>query len=118
MKPYFDRRGHPQIQIAVSGRKQKRLITAILDTGFDGYISLPLTVAIELGLELLNMVRVQYADGRVANELLFNVNVDFSGQTQTVQATLTNSIEALVGTSLLAKNKVTFDFPKKKITIS
>ena len=39
MEAYFDETDHPKVKIIVSGRKQKRIITAILDTGFDGYLS-------------------------------------------------------------------------------
>lgn len=117
MEAYFDKSNHPTAKLIVSGSKQKRIITAILDTGFDGYLSLPITIAIELGLELVNSMNVQYADGRISNELVFSANVEINGKTLPVQATLTNSIEALAGTALFAKNKILFDFPKKKISV-
>lgn len=117
MEAYFDKTSHPRVKIIVGGRKQKRLIIALLDTGFDGHLSIPVNIAIQLGLELVNVERVQYADGRISSELVFAVHIDFNGQQQLVQATLTNSIEALAGTALFSKNKVTFDFLRKKIII-
>lgn len=118
MKSYFDKSNHPKVDLVVAGRKQKRLLTALLDTGFDGYLSLPLTIAIQLGQELINAIPVQYADGRISNELVFAVNVQLNGKSQLVNATLTNSVEALAGTALFAKNRVLFDFSGNKITIS
>lgn len=118
MKTSFDERGHPKIKLAVGGRRQKRLLTALLDTGFDGYLSLPISAAIQLGLELINVERVQYADGRISSELVFAVYVDMDGENRLVSATLTNSVEALAGTALFHDKKVTFDFPGKKITVS
>ena len=118
MEAFFDERNHPKVNLIVSGQRQKRLLTALLDTGFDGYLSLPLTIAIPLGLELINVERVQYADGRISNELVFAVYLHKNdGNKQLVQATLTNSVEALAGTALFSKNKITFDFVQKKITI-
>src|SRR3989344_7349217 len=115
MEAYFDKTNHPKVKVVVSGRKQKRIVSAILDTGFDGYLSLPITTAIELGLELINSMNVQYADGRISNELVFSANVEMDGKTLPVQATLTNSVEALAGTALFAVNQILFDFKKKKI---
>ncbi len=118
MEAYFDRTNHPKVKIIVGGRKQKRLLIALLDTGFDGHLSIPINIAIQLGLELVNVERVQYADGRISSELVFAVNVEIDGKNQLIQATLTNSIEALAGTALFSKNKVTFDFLRRKIIIT
>ena len=118
MEAYFDENNHPKVNLIVGGRKKKHLLKAVLDTGFDGYLSIPITIAVELGLELINIIRVQYADGRISNELVFAVNVELGGKSELVQATLTNSVEALAGTALFIRNKVTLDFAKKKINIS
>ena len=118
MEAYFDENNHPKVKLKVGGRKNKHLLTAILDTGFDGFLSLPLTIAVGLGLELTDVMQVQYADGRISNELVFAVDIEMDGKNQMVQATLTNSIEALAGTALFSTKKVSFDFPKRKISIS
>lgn len=118
MKAYFDRTSHPRVELIVGGRKNKRLLVALLDTGFDGYVSLPVNIAVQLGLELATIERVQYADGRISNELVFAVDVDIDGEIRSVRGTLTNGIEALVGTALFADHKVLFDFPEKQISIS
>lgn len=118
MEAYFDEKNHPKVKLVVGGRRKKHLLNAIIDTGFDGFLSLPLTIAVGLGLELTDIVQVQYADGRISNELVFAVNVEINNKTRAVQATLTNSIEALAGTALFANNKVLFDFSQKKISIS
>ncbi len=104
--------------MVVGGRRHKQHLTALIDTGFDGFVSLPITIAVQLGLELVTTERVQYADGRISNELVFSVNVEFNDKNQIVPATLTNSIEALVGTALLSNNKVLFDFAGKQIDVS
>ena len=117
MQAYFDSKNHPKIKLIVGGSRQKQLLTAVLDTGFDGFLSLPISIAVGLGLELVSTIQVQYADGRVSNELVFSVTVEMDGESHKVSATLTDSVEALVGTALLSKNKVIFDFLHKKIQI-
>ena len=118
MEAFFDEQRHPMVKLAVAGSKKRRLITAILDTGFDGFLSIPITVAVTLGLELSDIVQVQYADGRVSNELVFNANIEIDGKLKEVKATLTGSVEALAGTLLFSDKKVTLDFSHKSIRIS
>ena len=115
MDAFFDDKGHPKVRLRVGGTKNKRILEAILDTGFDGYLSLPISMAVQLGLELIGTDTVQYADGRTANELVFSVVVKLDKSEQLVPATLTGGIEALAGTALVSGYAVTFDFPKERI---
>lgn len=45
MEVFFDERGHPKTRVKVKGARQKGTLEAILDTGFDGYLSLPVNIA-------------------------------------------------------------------------
>lgn len=101
----------------VSGVKRDSSLEAILDTGFDGYLSLPITIAVTLGIELAAIVPVEYADGRTSQELVFSVRVDFDGKEKTVPATLTAGAEALAGTALLADYELKLNFTKQKINL-
>ena len=117
METFFDDRNHPKIKLAVGGAKQSNLLEAILDTGFDGYLSLPINIAVTLGIELTAVVAVEYADGRTSQELVFSVRVDFDGKEKIVPATLTAGAEALAGTALLADYELKLNFPKQKINL-
>lgn len=118
MEARFDERNHPTVKLLVGGTQRKRVVTAILDTGFDGTISIPITIAVTLGLELSDIIQVQYADGRVSNELVFKANIETDGKLKEVKATLTGSVEALAGTLLFSDKKVTLDFARKSIRIT
>jgi len=117
METFFDTRDHPKIKLAVGGAKQSILLEAILDTGFDGYLSLPINIAVTLGIELAAIIPVEYADGRRSQELVFSVEVDLDGKKETVPATLTAGAEALAGTALLAKYELRINFPHQKIIL-
>lgn len=117
MEAFFDQNGRPKVKLLVKGKRQKGVLACLLDSGFDGYLCLPITIAVGLGLELVSIQGVQYADGRTSQELVFQITVNLNGRDQEVQATLTNAGESLAGTALFAKNTVYFDFPSKKITI-
>lgn len=118
MEAYFDKSGHPKIKLLVLGKRQNQPVAALLDTGFDGFLSLPITLAVTLGLELIGTIQVQYADGRVSNELVFSANIEIDGTAKKIQVTLTNSVDVLAGTQLFAKKKVTLDFSRKSIRIT
>ncbi|MCX7966858.1 MAG: hypothetical protein N3B10_00040 [Armatimonadetes bacterium] len=59
------------VEIEVAGLRERQRLLAVVDTGFDGFVCLPLEVAVTLGLELSGSQWVQYADGRVVRELVF-----------------------------------------------
>ncbi len=117
METFFDVRKHPKILLTVVGARKSSSLEAILDTGFDGYLSLPINVAITLGIELTAIIPVEYADGRRSQELVFSVRVDFDGKQEMVPATLTAGAEALAGTVLLARYELLINFPRQKITL-
>ncbi|MFQ6058674.1 MAG: hypothetical protein ACE5MB_07355 [Anaerolineae bacterium] len=49
---HIDGRRRPLIEVAVAGHRAETTVLALLDTGYEGHISLPLEVALALGLEL------------------------------------------------------------------
>jgi predicted aspartyl protease len=117
MQTFFDNRKHPKIKLKVVGARKSSLLEAILDTGFDGYLSLPISIAVTLGIELTAIIPVEYADGRRSQELVFSVRADFDGKEKMVPATLTAGAEALAGTSLLANYELRVNFPRQKIIL-
>ncbi|MBI5222578.1 MAG: hypothetical protein HY980_03735 [Candidatus Magasanikbacteria bacterium] len=84
---------------------------------FDGYLSLPISVAVTLGIELITIIPVEYADGRRSQELVFSVEVEVDGKRETVPATLTAGAEALAGTALLEKYELRVNFPHQRIIV-
>jgi clan AA aspartic protease len=100
----------PQTTVIVGGTKQKASVSAIIDTGFNGDIFIPVEVAVTLGLELVAMDEVRLADGIDRQEVLFAGTVDLLGETRDVFVSLTAGDVALVGTELLADCRLAIDF--------
>jgi predicted aspartyl protease len=84
----------PTFDVAVMGSRARIPITAVIDTGFEGYVCLPTGVAVRLGLELVGEADVELADGSVKSQLVFSGSVHFLGQTREVHIYLTNSDDA------------------------
>ena len=107
----------PTLEIEALGARGSVMITALLDTGFDGEVCLPTEVAVSLGLKLVAQQWVEYADGRQERDLVFAGQVRFLDQVRPVEVGLTESEEALIGTGLLADCLLFIDFSTGKIRI-
>jgi len=117
MVGYFDDKGNPRIKITIAGRKLVSEVEAFFDTGCSGYLVLPISMAVQLGLELIGIQPIQYADGRISNELVFKVLVKIDDKTKAVPATLTASSQALAGIGLFSEHSIKIDFKNKKVEI-
>lgn len=108
----------PMTNLIVIGSRGAVPITALIDTGFDEYVCLPIRLAVTLGLELIGTQEIELADGTQKDELVFAGSVRFLGRTRKVRISLTQSEEALVGTGLLADCRLTIDFPTERVQIT
>ena len=107
----------PTARIKAIGSRQTLALTAIVDTGFDGYLCLPIRFAVQLGLELIGEQLIELADGTQQNELVFAGLVRFLRQTREVQIMLTESEDALIGTSLLNHYPLNIEFPGGQVKV-
>lgn len=107
----------PRIDITVGGSRGSTEIGAVIDTGFDGYICLPVTIAENLGIELVGRMTAILADGSEKEELTFLGWVEFLGKRQTVVICLTTD-EALIGTGLLSDCTLAIDFAAGTVNVA
>ncbi len=78
--PYFDGDGRPTVDIEVSNPLGwKKPVTALIDTGFDGFLSLPISQAFPIGLMLRGTVSVTLADGSTQDKLYCLGTLHFDG---------------------------------------
>ena len=105
----------PTAHIEAIGDRRTIALTAIVDTGFDGDLCLPTRHAVQLGLELIGEQHVELADGTQKNQLVFSGSVRCFTETHAVQIILTNSMDALIGTRLLNRYRLSIDFPGGRV---
>ncbi len=72
MDGYFSLNGHPMFKISVFGHSDQWTVPveAMLDTGFTGFLSLPLASCLRAGLILTSTADYTLADGSVNSTLL------------------------------------------------
>ncbi|MFQ6032441.1 MAG: hypothetical protein ACE5K2_05915 [Candidatus Zixiibacteriota bacterium] len=68
MNGWIDERARPLTKITVVDNRGEILITAILDTGFEGYLCLPIATAVFLGLELKGTTKTMLADETIRSD--------------------------------------------------
>jgi clan AA aspartic protease len=102
---YIDEYRHPKVVAMVNGVA----IDAVVDTGFDGDLCLPIEVAIQLGLNLCDTIEVELADGTRKRELVFTGEVKLGDKTKKVGIMLTESEEGLLGTQMFSRMGTNFN---------
>lgn len=123
MQAVFDAQdGSPKVFIKVRANKRKhKEIIALLDTGHNGSLSLPLLCLIEIGARLKTYGDVELANGSKVLMYYFEVKVEIDGKEKTVLASMiedVNVTEAIVGLELLSPYIAFIDFKNKKIDIT
>ena len=101
----------------IGGTRRTVTLDAIIDTGFDGEVCVPIDDGVTLGLELKGKTFVELADGSQKAELLFAGKVKFLNKLQNVEMTLTEGEDALIGTELLAGCRFSVDFDTGKVRL-
>lgn len=112
------RSGTPTVSIRIMGKGSEQTVEGILDTGFDGFLCLPISLAVSLGLELIDVTRTELADGTILeDELVFAGQAQWDGQIMDVDVLLTRSEDVLIGTAFLRGYSVLLDYEAYSLTI-
>lgn len=91
----------PVVTLAVQGPSgQSRDIEAVVDTGFNGFLTLPTALVTELGLPFVSIGRATLADGNEIAYDVYGVAVLWNGQPIYVEADIADTTP-LVGMALL-----------------
>jgi clan AA aspartic protease len=115
MKGYINSFGDPVIGTTIIGSRGRIKVIALIDTGFSGAICIPVKLAIQLGLELISEVTVEYADGTRKDELVFNGKIVWDRDTKDVEIYLTRSEEVLIGKELFNDGVLEINFKNNTV---
>ena len=97
------------VEIVLTGNQGQRLsLDAILDTGFEGYITLPPDAVSGLGLAALAPSIYELADGQSVQFNTYLATVSWHGRPRMVLALESNGVP-LLGAAMLWGSRVTLD---------
>ena len=83
-------------------------VNAVIDTGFNGYLTLPTTMVADLALSVVGEAEAVLADGRQAVFDVYGVTVVWDGQPRFVECGAVG-IDALVGMALLDRHNLNIE---------
>ncbi|MFN3421228.1 MAG: hypothetical protein ACK40X_05850 [Armatimonadota bacterium] len=97
----IDESGQIWLSITVRGLRGEVAIEAMVDTGFTWALSLPVSVAVPMGLELVDFRPLELADGTIKHFFAFGVTVIIGEKELPVVCLVTETGTPLIGTLLL-----------------
>lgn len=118
---YFDARGNPCLKVSIAGvfiAPPGLEFEAIIDTGFSGFLCLPMVRAFPLGLPLYGTSSAVLADGSVSTCLTALCKLTLGGQMkQGVVLLQSQAKDALIGMDFLRKFGVSLFMTKSAIAL-
>ena len=109
MKGHVNEELEGEIELTVFGPKVEVQISALIDTGFSGFMTLPTDVIDLLELEWLIEGRLTLADGEDFSTNSYLADVEWDGSRRRIVVD-ESDIKPLIGTGLLAGNKLEMEF--------
>jgi len=96
-----------------------RTLPAIIDTGFNGQVSLSHRVVNELDLPLTyeGTVEMELANGTVVEEDVYSGRVRFNGQELDAEIIVTDAEDTFIGTGLLASKVLLINFTTREVIV-
>lgn len=101
--------GEPVLPVHISGPAGAVTVDAIIDTGFNGELTLPQTQIEALGLSEATVTEVTLADGRTRDVPLYDATAKFDESSRAIFVTKAPT-SPLLGTSLLWGFSLCIDF--------
>jgi clan AA aspartic protease len=95
------------------------LVAAVIDTGFNGQVSLSRQVANELDLLLTyeGTVEMELASGTVVEEDVYSGTIRFDGQELAAEIILTDAEDTFIGTGLLTGKVLLINFATREVIV-
>jgi len=107
----------PVVEVKLDLGKEKRAVNAVIDTGFNGYISIPKKLIDESDWDFLGIEEYELASGELMRERVFLGRVEIGTEKLVVFILSSNSSDTLIGTKLLKNRLLTINFADKTLKI-
>lgn len=109
--------GDPVVPIQLFLRDRLARLSATIDTGFNGYLSVPRALLIRGGWKAVAMEEFEVATGAIVEQEIYYGEVLFNGRKNAVYTVATDAREILIGTRLLRRNILNINFRTKHVII-
>ncbi len=117
LEGFFDEHLSPRLEVLFLGEAQQRVISVVVDTGFNGEFMLPKALLEELGFRYSMESEAELADGSVVETTLYSGKIRWFGEERTVQVVATGSEEGLMGTEMLFGVTLFMDLDEDRVIL-
>ncbi|MCY7283849.1 MAG: clan AA aspartic protease [Cyanobacteria bacterium CAN_BIN43] len=108
MQGYVNENYEAMISVAVKNGGSLKSFDAVIDTGFTGFLSLPIAIIIELGLQWNYRDRATLGDGSETVFDVYNAEIVWNGQLREIEIDAAET-EPLLGMALLRGYRLQVD---------
>jgi clan AA aspartic protease len=108
MQGYVNENYEAMISVAVKNRNSFKSFDALVDTGFTGFLSLPIAIIMELGLQWSYRDRATLGDGSETVFDVYNAEILWNGQLREIEIDAAET-EPLLGMALLRGYRLQVD---------
>jgi clan AA aspartic protease len=108
MQGYVNENYEAIISVAVKNGNSLKSFDAVIDTGFTGFLSLPIAIVMELGLEWSYRDRATLGDGSETVFDVYNAEILWNGQLREIEIDAAET-EPLLGMALLIGYRLQVD---------
>ena len=109
--------GEPIVSIQLVLRARPTTFPAVIDTGFNGYLSVPRRLLTKSRWKAIGTEKFEIATGDIVQQEIYLGDVIFNGRRGPMYAVATDAEDLLIGTKLLRNKMLIVDFRTKRVTI-
>lgn len=118
LKGIVNDRDEPVVRLhLVSSNERSHLHPVIIDTGFNGNLSVPERLAQRYGWPWIGNESYEIATGDVVEQKVFLGEIRWFGSPQQVYAVVSHADDILMGTRLLRQHQLNINFRTRKLQI-
>lgn len=114
---FVNENGEPLVPITLLLKNRPSRFQAVLDTGFNGYLSVPEAVVQKSGWTFVGYEEYEIATGDRVRERVYLGEVIFDRQRLTTHVVTSHAEDVLIGTRLLSDKTLRIDFKKRMVWI-
>ena len=111
------RRALVNVSVAAAKGALKQVLTAWIDTAFNGGLVIPYQQIQRLGLKQASTAQAILADGRSVDLETYTCHLEWFGEECRTQVVANDGDFPLLGTQLLADRKLTIDYRTKTVVV-
>ena len=117
LKGRVNRYGEPVISIQLILRNRPAKLIAVIDTGFNGYLSVPRRLLVGSKWLAIGTEKFEIATGALVEQEIYLGEIVFDGRHSPVYAVSTEAQDILIRTKLLQSKILVVNFRTKQVTV-